>query len=178
MVFGCMAWAWDSGESRKFATAMAPSLCAALVGMATKLVLPMVPFSSTKVRTLSGRMPLPMAVEASLGLKEIMMSISPSARSWRMAGPVSGNCSPLRHRVGLSCSYQRQSGAVTGMKVASVAGDSSTCGSSASSCRACFRKVEPRKLRIRGCVMRPGLRRAQSSIAGIERGGFCKRAES
>ena len=98
------------------------------------------------------------------------MSISPSLSSWRCAGPLSGNCWPLRHSAGRSWSYHDHSGAVTLSKFASVAGCCSTATSGTSSYSACFKKVEPRKLLTLGCVSRPGWRRAHTSNAGAERG--------
>ena len=138
--------------------------------MATKLVLPIVPLAKVKVRTLGGSRPACTDTAASAGSNESVMSISPSLSNWRCAGPLAGNCSPRRQRVGRSGSYQAHKGAVTCAKLASVAGRCSTAGSATRSSSACLRKVEPRKLLTSGWVSRPGCLRAQSSSAAADRG--------
>ena len=70
-----------NGSSRKFATTIAPSFADALYGIATKLVLPIVPFANVNVLTESGNRPAIADTAASDGLNEIIMSISPSFRS-------------------------------------------------------------------------------------------------
>ena len=85
----------------------------ALYGIATKLVLPIVPLSSTYVRTVTGNKPAFAATAASAGLNEIITSISPSFINCRCAGPFSGNWSAVAPEIGRSASYQVHSGAVT-----------------------------------------------------------------
>jgi len=167
---GSCARACVAGSSKKSATTSAASLCAALYGIATKLVLPIVPLAITKMRAPGGSNWFAIDTAASAGSKAMWMSIAPSFINWRWAGPVSGNSRPARQSAGRNWSYQAHNGAVTEPKVASVAGCCSTDGSGSRSQRACFRKVAPRKLRTVGCVTRPGCWRANASSAGAEVG--------
>jgi hypothetical protein len=104
-------------------------LWAALYGVATKLVLLIMPLAMTKMRAPGGSVWLAIDTAASAGSKAMWMSMAPSFMSWRWAGPLSGNSRPSRQSLGRSWSYQAQSGAVTGPKLASVAGCCSTDGS-------------------------------------------------
>ena len=126
-----MSWAraWVAGSSKKLASTIAASLCAALYGIATKLVLPMLPLRIVKLRTEAGNWPLSTDTAASAGLNDSVMSISPSLSNWRCAWPFSGNCWPRRHRAGRNWSYQAHSGAVTRAKLSSLAGCCITVGS-------------------------------------------------
>ncbi len=73
---------------------------------------PIVPACGTKTRAVSGKRPCAIEAAVEAGSKDMLMSISPSFRSWSCTDWFSGKAVPCRQRFGRIASYHAQSGAV------------------------------------------------------------------
>ena len=109
-----------SGSS---ATTMAPALCAALNGIATKWVLPIVPASRMKLRTVSGSRPA-LDRRRRLGRverhREVDLAVVEQLMQRRAGGGIA--LAPGARDAGSTASSHCQSGAVTAAKSASPTG--------------------------------------------------------